>query len=121
VSYDVASPSQDAVKAATALARETGAELRLVAIYDAPAPTAPPGAPAARDGRRAAAVAKLLAVADDADLLLLDARERGGMRRRLAGACEEVARAAACPVLVIPSSAPSDGHVRTPGGDYTSA
>ncbi len=65
----------------------------------------PPGVAAVavvRDGR---ASDELLEVTHSVDLLVLGSRARGTLGRRLLGSvCDAVIRAAACPVLVVPSA-----------------
>jgi nucleotide-binding universal stress UspA family protein len=140
VAYDVVTPPLEALNLAVALASQTDAELRLIAVADiAAAPTdraggamshaavvearldatkvrlaralnaLPEGISATGtvcDGRVSE---ELLEVTQGADLLVLGSRSRGPLRRLLLGSVSDtVVRAAACPVLVIPSGSRPD-------------
>lgn len=124
--FDGSAPSVPAVDAAAVLAAETGATLTVLTIVDTEHPfdAYAPGGGLAHDGRRLLddeiarigapdaptavladgdPAARLLAAADDLDLLVLGGRARGPVLRRLLGSvADEVVRRAPCPVLVVP-------------------
>jgi len=139
VGHDVVEPTPDALSAAVALCEETGAELLLVAVAEDVAvddperdimsyeaitqarlrateesasemlSTVPDSVSASSEVRDGDPAEQLLAVSDDADLLVLGSHGRGFVGRLIMGSVSDrVVRAAACAVLVVPSSKSSD-------------